>query len=301
MQNKNNSTQTTVTQEVPGWKLNLAYWYTENKGLIKRGLIFLIFFIDLVILFVGGSVYVNYRAGLISDQNYLSDLPKNLVNNYAELGTAPQDLVVEEVKIVHGSQEKNNLLVKINNKNSEWAVKNLTYTFVVNGQELGAANTFILPQSEKYLIAFHAPLGTNVSFKIINTEWKRMRDYSLVSYKDGLKISDQKFIPNQTDLIAGQTDFTIENKTPYSFWEVGLAIILIDPYGEPTAVNYMVINKLRSQEQRSVTANWEDPIARTVASVAVFPEVNLLESSAIMKLEAGPGDAPGFDSSVLRR
>ena len=295
MNNKNQTIQTTITDEVPEWKLNLAYWYTENKFLIKRALLFAIFFIDLTVVFILGSVYVNYRAGLISDDNYLYMLPKNLVNNSAKLQSVPQALTIGEVKILRNTEENNNLLAIIKNDNTQWAVKKLTYVFTVNSQELGVASTFILPQSNKYLISFNAPIGTNVDLKIINTEWERIRDYSLVSYKDGLSISAIEFLPNQTGIISGEVNFVINNNTPYNFWEVGLPIVLYDQYGEPMAVNYTVINKLKSQEERPVSISWQEPLMRTVVNTSIYPEINLLDKASIMKIESGAGDPPGLE------
>ncbi len=295
MENKNGKIQATITEEVPEWKLNLAYFYTENKAIIKRILIFALFFFDLTVIMIGGTVYVNYRAGTISDRNYLYALPKNLVNQMAKAHMVPKDLIMGEVLVLRNTEEKNNLLSIIQNDNTNWAVKKLTYAFVVNGQELDTRSTFILPQSNKYLAQFNAPLGTNVDLKIISLEWERMRDYTAVSYKNNIKISGAEFVPNQSSVISGEVNFTIFNETPYNFWEVGLPIILYDQYAEPLAVNYAVINNLDSQEEREVSVNWQEAIYRTVTSVGIYPEVNLLNKEVIMRVKAGPGDPPGLE------
>lgn len=293
---ENNNRTTTITEEVPEWKLKLAYFYAEHKILLRRALVFAIFFLDLIVVFLLGSLYVNYKTGLISDENYLWSLPKNLVNNnIIKQQMAPEELKLGEVKILRSDTGKNNFLAVAENDNADWAVKNITYAFFANGQELGQRSTFILPKSSKYLMYFNAPASNSAEIKIINLSWERIRDYSLISYKDEVKIESAKFVPGNSDIISGQVNFTIRNETAFNFWEVGLPVVLYDQFLEPLAINYAVINRLKSLEERAVSFSWQEPIYRAVESVGVYPEIDLLNKSAIMKIDAGPGEPAGLE------
>ncbi len=291
----NNQIQATVTEEVPEWKLNLAYWYTEHKILIKRALIFLIFFADLAIAIIWGMIFVNYRAGLLSDEKYLAALPINLVNNNSSESMKPAELSLGPAIILSGASEKNNLIALARNDNPDWAVKQISYTFNVNGQDLDTLTSFIPPKSEKYLAYYNAPLGNNVNLKILNTSWLRVRDFTMLSYKDNIKISAAQFVPSQSSVVSGEVKFTINNNTPYSFWEVGLPVVLFDRNDEPVAINYLVVNKLRSQEERSVEIGWPELIYGQVDRVKVYPEVNFFDDNILMKTEGGVGDPAGWE------
>ena len=128
--------QTTITQEIPEWKLKLAYFYTENKIFIKRAGLFFFFFIDLIILFTLGTIWINYKTGLINDNNYLSQMPVSLVNKQAVQKNKPQKLYFEEPIVIPAGNNKYDLMAKVTNNNTAWAVKNIEYTFIVNGQKL---------------------------------------------------------------------------------------------------------------------------------------------------------------------
>jgi len=296
MKENNNPTTATITAEVPEWKLKLAYFYTEHKILLKRALVFAIFFLDLIVVFLFGSLYVNYKTGLISDENYLWSLPKNLVNNsIIKQQMAPEELRLGEVKMLRGDEGKNNFLAVAENDNANWAVKNITYAFLVNEQELGRSATFILPKSSKYLMYFNAPETSRAEIKIISISWERIRDYSLISYKDEVTIESAEFTPNNSGIISGQVNCTIKNETPFNFWEVGLPIVLYDQFLEPIAINYAVVNRLKSLEERVVSFSWQEPIYKTVNSVGVYPEINFLDKNALMKIDAGPGEPAGLE------
>lgn len=296
MANKNNEIQTTITEEIPDWKIRLVYFYTEHKTTIKRALVFSVFFLDLIIVFVFGSAFVNYRTGLISDEKYLSDLPKNLVNNnVASQLLAPSPLIFGTTKALRSTDRTDNLLLTVKNENTDWAVKKLVYTIEPATQDAKILSTFILPQSEKNILYFNVPSGSGASIKIIETEWERIRDFSLASYKDAVKVESAEFIPSQSSVVSGQVKIKIFNDTPFSFWEVGLPVVLYDSSGEPISANYTVINKLKSLEEREVSLGWSDDLFRTVFRAGVYPEINLLDNSSLMRLDPGPGSPPGLE------
>ncbi|NMB47946.1 hypothetical protein GYA13_00685 [Candidatus Kuenenbacteria bacterium] len=295
MANKNQPIQTTITEEVPEWKISLAYWYAENRALIKKAAVFALFFVDLTVVILWGMIFVNYRAGLLNDEVYLFELPRNLVNNSALINNAPRNLTFDDPIILSAGAEKNNLLVLISNDNSDWAVEELNYTFNVNGQDLETMKAVIPPQTERYLAYFNAPIGNNANLKIISLKWKRIRDYTLISYKDNLKVSQAQFTPANADVISGVAKFNLNNYTPYNFWEVGLTVLLFDQEDNPIAVNYLTINKFKSREERQIEVSYSEPIYRTVARVGVYPEVNWFDARAIMPTEGGVGDPAGLE------
>ena len=296
MPDKKIDPQVNLTEQIPGWKLKLVYFYTQHKIVIKRGLIFLLFFIDVLVVFLFGAILVNYQTGIIADQSYLRQMPVSLVNHHViKDKMKPQELVILDVKSMPGQNNKYDLLAVVKNNNQQWAITKLDYTFNVNDQDLESRTTFILPKSEKRLMYFNADKGSHAKLKIININWQRIRDFSLLSYKDGLKIIRSSYTPRFSGLLFGETLITFFNDTPYNFWEVGLPIVLYDRNSNPIAIDYVVINKVLAQEQRQLSTSWHQPIRSTVSKAEVYPEINLLDESVIMELEAEPGSPSGLE------
>lgn len=287
--------QTSLTEKIPEWKLKLAYFFTEHKILVKRAWVFSLFFIDLIIVFMLGSILINYQTGVIHDESQLAQLPLNLVNTKAVSRLAPDPLIFGEVESVQGEGGKYNLMSTVHNTNSEWTITELEYTFRLNGQDLEKRTTFVLPKSEKRLMYFNAPGTLGAELKILNTAWLRVRDFSLLSYKDGIEVQKATFIPSRSGSLSGEVEIELYNSTPYGFWEVGLPIVLFDQSSEPIAIDYIVINKLLAQEKRELSVNWHEPIARVVRKVGVFPEINLLDKGGLMPLGSPTGSPPGID------
>ena len=71
--------------------------------------------------------------------------------------------------------------------------------------------------------------------------------------------------------------------------------MLYDQFLEPIAINYAVVNRLKSLEERVVSFSWQEPIYKTVNSVGVYPEINFLDKNALMKIDAGPGEPAGLE------
>ncbi len=278
--------QTTITEEIPEWKLKLAYFYTENKIFIKRAGLFLFFFVDLIILFGLGIIWINYKTGLINDKTYMSQLATDLVNKQAVQKTKPQKLYFEEPIIISAGNNKYDLMVKVTNNNDNWAVKNIKYTFIINGKKLIPRETFILPKNEKYLMYFNVENAQNVQLKILNTDWERIKDFSLLSYKDQIKPVKSEFKISDSDKYFGTSIIEIYNNSPFDFWEVGANIILYNKTMKPVAINYITIDKLLSQETRKIEINWQTKLKERIYKTLVYPEINLLNENVIMQLNS---------------
>ena len=287
---------TNLTEQVPDWKLRLAYLYTQHKIAIKRGGWFLLFFINLIIIMALGVLFVNYQVGRLNEAKLLSQLPQNLVDKASIEKNKPHNLLIEPVKIIKAADDNYvNLLAKISNPNKQWAINSLKYGFMLDGQLAEAGTTFILPASEKYIILFNMPRPQKAELKILTQQWQRIKDYSLLSYKDGIKVLNSNFTPSDSKIFSGNSSIELYNDTPFGFWEVGLTVILYNKQLEPISADYIVINKLKPREKRKIKINWQEKIKQRVYQVGVYPEVNLLNEQSLMQLEAPPGQPPGLE------
>lgn len=274
--------------------MRLAYFYAENKVAIKRALIFLLFFADIIVIFIFGKIFIDYQAGITNELNLLNDLAKSYVNAEAVKKLKPANLIIENVAAVPAGKNFN-LVAEITNPNKEWVINKLTYAFRVNGELTGETTTFVLPMSTKTVMYFNATAGSDSELVVVGTAWQRISDYSLLSFKEGVKIAAAEFKPSGSAQFSGLIEITIENETPYSFWEVGLPIILYGESGRIIGIDYQIVNKLLSRETRQISVAWNEKLAAHVREVRVIPEINLVDSSVIMKIESGTGSPPGRD------
>ena len=82
----------------------------------------------------------------------------------------------------------------------------------------------------------------------------------------------------------------LENARNRNFSILSSRIIQLD-----IANDYIVINKLLSEEKRKIEIGWHEGLHEFVQQVEIYPEVNLLDNGSIMEIEAGHGSPPGLE------
>lgn len=277
-------------ENIPEWELKFSYFYVNHKIFIKRGLFFLLFFFDLVVIFTFGAIFINYKTGLIKDRDFVQEMPLNLVSQEAIVSNKPVDLKIGNVYILSAGYNKYDLMASISNTNKNWAVEKINYSFTVGGIETETLTTFILPSSVRYLSKFNFDeYSASVSLNILGIVWRRIEDYSLVSYQNELKISNTAYVLSG----VSQVNFDIFNNTPFDFWEVGCLIVLENSRFDPLGISYVNLNKLMSHETRTVNLGWLSPVTGDVYQISVYPEVNLLSTDTVMDIEATYQSPPG--------
>ncbi|MFH1890177.1 MAG: hypothetical protein ABIJ91_01240 [Candidatus Kuenenbacteria bacterium] len=286
--------QNLINEEIPEWKIKSAYFYANHKILIKRTLTFLFFFADVIIISLFAKIFVDYRAGITNNDNQMRALQINLINHQTvKQSIQPDQLIIEDTYILSSAGGNYDIFASVKNSNKNWAITQLKYTFVINGKEKDVLSAYILPDSHKYLAIFNLKDVKTAELKIVDTQWKRITDYTLLSYKDSIKIDQASYKKIDSDIVGGQAQFTIKNNSPYSFWEVGIFLVLNNQRQESIGINYLSVDKLLSQEEREIKINWPQSPAGQVWQVMAYPDVDLLSSSSIMKRAAPIGSPPG--------
>ena len=142
-----------------------------------------------------------------------------------------------------------------------------------------------MPKSEKYLLSLSQEnKGGNYQFIIKSTSWKKIDNRQ---YPDW-----QKFYQESTNFLISQKaitsvaganslSFVIENKSPYSYWEVPLNIVLASG-GTPIGVNRFVLADLKALEKRSVNISWQNGNL-SGAQIIITPDINILDSSVFRR------------------
>ncbi len=289
-----NNSPVRFNKRMPEWQLKIAYFYTRHKIAIKRGLIFAVFFIDVLVVFIFASTFINYKTGLIKDKAQLQFMHLNLVDRTALEKNRPQDLELNQTTAIPTVNNNYHLVARVKNKNKEWAATKLFYRAVNQNGENQQYSTFMLPYSQKYIFAFNQPEARFGEIEVINESWQRIENFNLISYKDKIEVNNPEFNTVDSNLFYGKLKAEIYNATPYDFWRVGLQVVIFNRQDEIIGIDYLTLDKFKSRETRTIDINWTDPIRENerIGQIEIIPEVNLLDRDVIMPLSPSGSSPP---------
>lgn len=240
--------------------MNFGLWIAENR---RR--IFKIFISLLIFSIIGFFVYSTY--GFLYYFLVGRNQDRSLTENFSEIGldiqaihSRTQVAPIEFSNLLsfyHG--DKLDLAVNLKNKNEKY-YSSIDYCFMAGNQEVSCGNTFILPNTEKYILALaQNKQEGQYQFVIKKTAWQKInsREYpdwpNFYASSNNFLINDLNFSPVGQGIST--LSFNITNRSPYSFWEVPLNIIL--KRGETVVgVNHFVLSNFKSLENRAVNISW---------------------------------------------
>lgn len=280
-------------EQITSWQLKVSYWYVTNKILLKKILTgFLIF---LCVVFYGYAIYKLLTILLIDDRAWRNDL-SSLTQNQADYAglrqlQQPRPLQIISFNIVGGRDGKYDFIMKVRNPNDNFNIPALRYQ-LLNGSEVIAEKTgFLLPGEEKYIGFFGQPIegASSATIKIANVTWKRFNNYAAFGQpRLRFSVSEPKFTPAfesgvKGDLPVSILNFKITNLSAFSYWQVGLYMILHSA-DAVVGANYLSLSQLRSGEEREVEMRWYENLPG-VSRVEILPEVNIADPGAFMPVE----------------
>ena len=265
--------------------MNIGLWFSENRRSLIKFLVLL-----LISITIGFFVYAAY--GYIYYVLVGKDQDKSLTENFEKIGLDLQAVhlmntaapLVASAPLSFFHDDKIDLAVSIKNSN-EKHFASFDYCFVSKGEEFSCGTDFVMPKSEKYLLSLSQEnKGGNYQFIIKSTSWKKIDNRQ---YPDW-----QKFYQESTNFLISQKaitsvaganslSFVIENKSPYSYWEVPLNIVLASG-GTPIGVNRFVLADLKALEKRSVNISWQNGNL-SGAQIIITPDINILDSSVFRR------------------
>lgn len=272
-------------------ELERGYFFVTHKNQITK-IVYGVAIVILAILYISliWRVVTYLQSGSFEQQ------AANLQNSSFDWAAyhqkrGPIDLDVGEPQYVSIGDRKYNLAVPITNHNTDWALKKLTYSFVVNGEKLPEDTTFVNPDENSYLIDFaqEIPKGiTSVSIDIIGQDWQRIGpDF----YDINFEISNIKFQPasrmevgRDTIDVPARVAWQAENMTLDSFWDIAWQVVLYNG-SKIVGVNYLMTHDFASLEKRDLEVVWLDNLPR-VTKVEVLPVINKLDSGNIKDIYA---------------
>ena len=265
--------------------MNFGLWISENRRRLLKFLVLL-----LISITIGFFVYAAY--GYIYYVLVGKDQDKSLTENFTEIGLDLQaiHLMNTTVPLVASTpfsffhDDKIDLAVLVKNDN-EKHFSSFDYCFVSGEEEFSCGTDFVMPKSEKYLLSLaQEKKGGNYRFVIKETRWNKIDVRKYPDWQTFYKKSTNFLITEKSITSAAGSNslsFVIENKSPYSYWEVPLNIILTSG-GTPIGVNRFVLTDLKSLEKRPINISWQNGNL-SGAQIVIIPDINILDSSVFRR------------------
>ncbi|MCK9438853.1 MAG: hypothetical protein WCY43_00105 [Patescibacteria group bacterium] len=266
-------------------KANIGLWFLEHK----RHMILL------VIVILGGASLLLYSFFFYNLFDYLRyDRDQRAAINElttVNVGVGAQRLAIPLETIKDDYFQHDNIydfMAMVKNSNTNFFAK-ISYCFVDGQKDLACADNIVFPEEEKYLLIISKKIEDkpkNIEFKIKNVAWERVDIRKYPNWKEyydlraNFKIDNIKF-EKETSPSAGKNfnnlNFTIENQSPYNYWEVPLQIILMNR-GSVVGVNTYNISEFRSSDLKDIKMTWPNSVS-SVSDVKVLLNLNVLDES----------------------
>lgn len=279
-------------QKYTSWQLKTAEYIARNREVGRRGVLFLLFFIDLLIISALVYTYVMYVTGIPAHQSLEDSLNRTYVNiqeYHATHRALPLEIV--ETAVVPTGTGRSDVVAWVRNPNRNWAVREVSYQFVAEGKRSPRQTTFLLPYETRMIAVFRHPMGQGSAVRVEFGQivWQRI-DRTRLLKLEGLTADEFRF----TSFANGATglDFFVKNTTPYSFWSVSLTIVARDA-ARVAGIQRVVVERWASGERRAISVSWPETLSRVSDTVVDFA-VNILDPSEFMPLEGTSAPYPGF-------
>ena len=279
--------------QVSNFRLKLSYWYVTHKLQLKKLLV--IFLIFLCVILYGYSIYRAAMILLVEDQGFKQDvglLSTDLID-YSSLRqiNQPKDLEILSFDTIGGQDNRYDFVASVRNPNSQWVAREVTFQLLVGGTVVAEKTSFVYPGEDKYVAFFGQEISgyNNPVLNIAKVTWRRYRDFvELAEPRLKFEVADIKFDSAREsgirgDLPVSKLTFKIINNSGYSYWQVGVYMILLSG-GQVVGANYTSLDQFRSNEARDVDMRWYESLP-TVSQVEVLPEVDILSPSSFMPVE----------------
>jgi hypothetical protein len=268
-------------------KMNFGLWLVENRQkMIKLGEVCLIVICAGLFLYSSYSFVVYLTSSDPNAQFVSGDLPISPRNVASDLVTS-QPLVLP-------SAGQYDLAIRLKNPNDKF-VGTFQYCFRQDSTDLVCGSDFILPGSDKYILALAQDLpagSSNVTFTISNMFWSRVNAHKIPNWSDyltshlTLPVTDINYTVNSGIGTSSVTTFSslqfnLTNQTAYNYYSVPVNILLFNG-SDLVGVNRYSINNLMSNEKRAVNLNWPGGLSG-VSQAVIQPDVNIIDDSVYLK------------------
>lgn len=281
------------TEEISEKELRFGYWFVAHREqLMKLGIGFLMAF---SVATIGYSLYKTIRFYAFEYDAFQLGLQTAAVDyiNIAGIHEANQiiDLQVESRQILPLGGGKIDIIARISNPNTKWALKSFNYRFAVGSNVYPVQTAYVLPGQERYLMLLNVegPASGTPQLFIEEQRWQRVIQYQdWGPQRTNFTVANRQFTPARQGELSGQLPISeasaqITNATAYNYTEVEVQIALMSG-NRVVAVNQVPLADFSSGQTRTVSARWSQ-VLPPVNLVEIIPTVNILEQSSYRNFE----------------
>jgi hypothetical protein len=274
--------------ELSDKELKFGYWFLLHRETAKRALWIIIITAVAAVWIYSGWQWIDWLTSRKAEEAALQQMISSSVNikDYIKRN-APVPLEIGTVTAVPAGKNVYNLIGQVKNPNIKWGAIAMSYTFTANGEQFSGEG-FILPQEEKYLLSLGVNLKTppqTVTLEVPEIKWKRVQDLSNLHVPQ-FSVLNQKLeqLSSLTEggVPAARLKFDLVNNSAYSFWQMGVTVVLTNA-GSPQAVGRQTLTNILSNGKYPVEFYWPQGIPYT-DNLTVKTEVNLLDPAIFKPL-----------------
>ncbi len=274
-----------MPKQVSKIQLNIGYWLLNHRKQMQTTGLVLFIMVDIIIIIFFLINFGKYFTGLPVQNRMIASMAEPVVDFQAvHLKNSPITPQVHDQAVVTSSLDRYDFLAKIKNPNNRWIVKSFQYRFKVGGETTGWQTGYLSNNEEKYFFyigfdysGYGSLVDKTVEVELKDIEYIRVVDHDKVPKIDFVIEGTQHKIlslAESGDQIS-QVVADITNDSVYSFWQVGIQIVLLGR-DKPISINFTTVNSLDTLQTKSIDVKWLNRISG-VTEVIIVPEINILD------------------------
>ncbi|NQV89858.1 hypothetical protein HQ487_00450 [Candidatus Uhrbacteria bacterium] len=266
----------------------LSLWWVEHRDSLRRiGYALFIAFDAVLLLFAGWHLLNAFAIKYGAEERIVMQMVafgQEDLRGYT-VANAADDLEQNDVRVISIGSSRYDLYTELLNPNADWWAE-FDYTFTLSEGESQTQKGFILPGQEKPLselaIESSVPISS-AKLVLENIQWHRVDHHLISNYETwsldrlNLVIEDALF-EKETRFdgeVYGRTTFTVANDTAFSYYDVGLYVLLMRG-SSVVGVNRTTLSQIVTGEEVEVTVNWFGTLP-SATQVVVIPELNIFD------------------------
>ncbi len=275
-------------------------WWVEHREFLKR-LAFVCFGVVDAVLIVYGAWWLTdaFLLSAKAEQEAFDSMLEGQEDLYAYTqATKAEPLDAGGVSVLPGVTGSYDLAVILTNPNQDWWAE-YSYKYTWADGETDVYTGFVLPASETYAAAFAVKADSaprSAEFVLSEVVWHRVDHHETGDYATWIAehtrfdITGADFapLPVEGGETIGRASFTINNRTPYSYYDVGFFIAL----KRGSALVGLTRTALSTMDARSVTevnVNWFGALP-SPNQVDVVVELNPFDAGVYKAYETSQTD-----------
>lgn len=275
-------------EEISEKQLKYGYWFVTHKAQLA-----FLLRLSLIIASVALYGYALVRLTIIyafEQEEYTQSFSTVFADyiNIAGVHEASRilDLQVESRDVLPAGSGKVDIVARVRNPNTKWALQSFQYRFALGTKVYDAQPAFLLPGEEKFLLLLNVEgqaAGTPQLF-IDNPEWKRVVQYEEWGpARLKFTIKEKQFTAARQSEIGGQLPLSeasavLVNDTAYNYANVTVQFGLYSG-NRLVGVNQVPLPDFLSGSSRPISARWTNNLP-PVTTVDLIPSVLILDQKA---------------------